>query len=143
MNQNKAGENLNIKSPLFLSKKLISYVQATEVKPGRLPKNLKKALLFSVMLILLNFSAYLILKNRLPPEVPLYYGMAEGDLQLAPVHGLLFPSIFALSVIIINSVLALVIKNDFLKHVLVLTALGITILIVITTAKIMLLVGSF
>jgi hypothetical protein len=143
MNQNTTVQRIRIKSPLFLSKKLISYVQASEVKPSRLPQLLKRAFWISVFINLANITAYFLLRNHLPPEIPLYYGMAEGDQQLAPTHGLLFPSLFALGVIIINSALALMIKNDFLKHVLILAALGITVLVAITTVKIVLLVGSF
>jgi hypothetical protein len=142
MNQ-PTNQHLKIKSPLFLSKKMISYVQTVEVKPGRLPKVLKKLIWLSIFINILTIVLFFIFRNRIPPEVPLYYGLADGDNQLSQANGLLIPSLFALCVILLNTILAAITKNEFIKYALILTAFGVSILVTVTFVRIMLLVGSF
>jgi len=82
-------------------------------------------------------------KSHLPPVVPLYYGLPEGDGQIAPSIYLTIPSIIALGIILINSLITSLLKDDFLKKTLIIASLGTTFFSVITIIKIIFLVGSF
>jgi hypothetical protein len=85
----------------------------------------------------------LIRKNHLPPVVPLYYGLPEGESQIVPVVNLTFPSIIALVIIAINTLITSLLKDDFLKKTLIIASLAATFFSVITIIKIAFLVGSF
>ncbi len=108
---------------------------------GALPfKNYAVASLFVNILIIL----LVILAQRfLPPEVPLFYGLAEGEDQLAPRLFLLIPSLASLVVLTINSLISSRVEDTFIKKALILAAIGTTFFAAITTLKIMFLVGSF
>lgn len=98
------------------------------------------ALLTNILAIGLVF---LMRKNYLPPEVPLFYGLPEGEAQLAPSINLIFPSILSLVVISLNILLISVIKDGFLKNTLSIVSLIVTFFSLITTIKIVFLVGGF
>lgn len=87
--------------------------------------------------------AILLLGRYLPPEVPLFYGLAQGEEQLVHQWVLIIPSLVSLFIILLNSSLSLLIKNDFLKQVLVISGVLATFFSLVTTVKIILLVGSF
>ena len=61
-----------------------------------------KVIYVSIALCLLNLLLILIVQKRLPPEVPLFYGLALGQEQLAKPLELAIPTIFTLFIIIIN-----------------------------------------
>ncbi|KKU01574.1 MAG: hypothetical protein UX88_C0021G0005 [Candidatus Woesebacteria bacterium GW2011_GWC2_47_16] len=92
--------------------------------------------------ILVIFSVVLA-QRFLPPEVPLFYGLAEGEEQLAPRLFLLIPSLASLVVLILNSLVSSRVEDIFIKKALVIAAIGTTFFAAITTLKIMFLVGSF
>ena len=103
-------------------------------------KNYAIASLFVNILIILS----VILAQRfLPPEVPLFYGLAEGEDQLAPRLFLPIPSLASLVVLTINSLISSRVEDTFIKKALILAAIGTTFFAAITTLKIMFLVGSF
>ncbi|MBI2066131.1 hypothetical protein HYT60_01305 [Candidatus Woesebacteria bacterium] len=79
----------------------------------------------------------------LPPQVPLFYGLAGGEGQLAPRLFLLIPSLGSLVVLIINSFISARVEDVFIKKALILAAIGTTFFAAITTLKIIFLVGSF
>lgn len=85
----------------------------------------------------------LFLQNTLPPQVPLFYGLAQGEEQLAPSWALIVPSLTSLAVLVLNGFLGSGLKDDFLKRTLILTAIAVTFFSVITTVRIVFLVGSF
>jgi hypothetical protein len=85
----------------------------------------------------------LILYRQLPPQVPLFYGLAEGEEQLVPWYGLIIPSLASLAIICLNILVANLLTDDFLRKTLVLSGLVATSFSTITTIKIILLVGSF
>ncbi|OGM09819.1 hypothetical protein A2W13_01400 [Candidatus Woesebacteria bacterium RBG_16_36_11] len=86
---------------------------------------------------------FLIRSKYLPPEVPLYYGLPEGEAQIVPSLNLVFPFVFSLIIISINSLITLFIRDDFLKKTLVIGGLVATFFSVITIIKIIFLVGSY
>lgn len=109
-------------------------------KPVRiLQKTSLSAILINIGIIIL----IVILRNMLPPQVPLFYGLAEGEAQLTPTLGLAIPSVTSICIVLINSLLMALVKDEFLKRILVYSSLAVTILSAITTIRIILLVGSF
>jgi len=96
-------------------------------------------ILLSVALIL----GSLAVQKFLPPVVPLFYGLAEGEEQLAPKIFLSLPAVVSLLILLINGLISLKIQDEFLKKALVLAAIGSSFFAAITIVKIALLVGSF
>lgn len=91
---------------------------------------------------LLTLLAVFLLRGRIPPVVPLFYGRAYGVEQLAPMSSLAFPPIAALLISALNIFLSIPLKDDFLRKVLLAGAIVITTLSTITIVKIILLVGN-
>jgi hypothetical protein len=79
----------------------------------------------------------------LPPEVPLFYGLAEGEAQLAPRILLVLPSSASIVILILNSFISSLIADEFIKKVIILGAIATALFAVVTTIKIAFLVGSF
>jgi len=92
---------------------------------------------------LLNIITTLLLQNFLPPEVPLYYGLAKSQEQLTTSFGLITPGVITLGVAMLNTSLAYVLGNNFLQKILVLSAFSVSIISFIATIEIIFLVGSF
>lgn len=102
-----------------------------------------KLLLFSLFICIGTILAIMYLKEHVPPQVPLFYGLPEGEEQLAGTLGLTVPSFLALIIIVINTILATIFENNFVRNSLVLTSFAVTLFATITTVKILLLIGSF
>jgi hypothetical protein len=79
--------------------------------------------------------------NRLPPQVPVFYGFPQGEAQLTPALGILIPPVSSLVFIFINLLLINTIKDDFIKKTLVIAGLATSIFASITVLKIIFLVG--
>jgi len=84
-----------------------------------------------------------LLKNNLPPEIPLYYGKPQGEDQLASTMALIIPPSLALVILILNSVVAYFSKEEFIKKILVISSLVVSAFAATTIIKIALLVGNF
>lgn len=98
----------------------------------------------SVLLVnILTIVAVILSLSFLPPEVPFFYGLAEGEGQLAKSIFLVLPSILSIVIILVNSSLSFFVDDDFFKKALVLAGVGTSFFAVITTLKIIFLVGSF
>lgn len=80
-------------------------------------------------------------RANLPPVTPLFYGLPVGNQQLVPSIGLLVAPAVALAITVINIILALYLKEVFLKKVLAVSSFFISLLSIVTVAKIILLVG--
>ena len=85
----------------------------------------------------------LFIQGRLPPQIPLFYSLPQGEGQLSNSVGLIIPSLFSLSITAVNFFLAGILKDNFLKRILAITSLAVSILAAITTLKIAFLVGQF
>ncbi len=85
----------------------------------------------------------LLSQKFLPPVVPLFYGLAEGEDQLVKSFFLVIPALASLVIILINSLIALKIQEDFLKKIIIFGGVAGTFFAYITTLKIIFLVGSF
>lgn len=108
---------------------------------GKVP--LKSYIYLSLGVTLLTSVAALILRNLLPPEVPLFYGKPTGEEQLTSSLGLLIAPAVSLLVTILNTALSTLVENPFLKNVLIISALFVSLLTGITIFKIIFLVGLF
>jgi len=89
------------------------------------------------MILLLGFSILI-----LPPQIPLFYGLPDGDEQLAENWLITLPNFIALLTVFINSLLATKIKDEYIKKVIVITGFVVTIFAIITVFKILFLVGN-
>ena len=103
---------------------------------------LVKMVYASLFLSLANLGLVILFQNHLPPELPLFYGLAKGSEQLGSSLQLTIPGIIALSITIVNFILALFINNNFLRQMLILSAFAVSVFSLITVIKIALLVGS-
>ena len=92
---------------------------------------------------LVTIAAVMVVQNNLPPEVPLFYGRPEGVEQLAGKQFLVVPSLVALGVLSANTFFSFFVRDFFVQKVLVFTAFVSLMFAIITTVKIVLLVGSF
>ncbi len=136
----------NSKKPILFSKPKL---QTTIARPqsfitriaGEIP--FFGLLVFSLLVSIVTIVGILLLKDHIPPQVPLFYGLPEGEEQLTTQMGLTIPSFVALTFIVINTILATIFENAFVRNALVLTCFAITLFTTITTIKIFLLVGSF
>jgi hypothetical protein len=98
---------------------------------------------FSILLSILTIAVVFIAKGHLPPEVPLYYGLPISEEQMVPAIELTLPSIFAIALISLNILLALIINDKFLRHTLIVAGFAVSFFATVTTIKIVYLVGSF
>ncbi len=96
-------------------------------------------LIVNVLMIILAIS----IQRFLPPQIPLFYGMAEGEAQLSRSIFLFLPNTFALIILLSNIFLALLTSENFFKKILIVAGVIATFFATITTIKIFLLVGSF
>jgi len=85
----------------------------------------------------------IILQGILPPEIPLYYGLPKGQDQLVSTISLIIPSIVSLLIVLLNFIISLFVKDDFIQKILIFTAFACLFLSTITTIKILFLVGNF
>lgn len=82
------------------------------------------------------------LQSFLPPQIPLFYGVAEGEGQLARAIFLFIPNAFALIIIVANIFIATLIEEEFVKKILITSGIIATFFATITTLKIFFLVES-
>ncbi len=104
---------------------------------------LKKTFIISfsigVLSILFAFAA----QSFLPPQIPLYYGLPVGEEQISSSLGLVIPGAVSLLILTVNFILIKIIREEFLKKVLATAALIASFFAIVTTYKIIFLVGSF
>lgn len=109
-------------------------------------KNVPSFVLISIVCVVINLAVIvgiILLDKNIPPEIPLYYGMPQGADQLTLKSSLPLPSIIAIFLGIINIILAVILKDVFLKRVVSGITVATTSLAVITIIKIVSTVGSF
>jgi len=92
----------------------------------------------NLVLIILIFT----FKNILPPQIPLFYGLPEGEEQLASSLTLVLPSLLSLMISLLNLGLSFIIQEEFIKKVLILSSLLVTLFSLITTFKIFFLISN-
>lgn len=85
----------------------------------------------------------LLAQGKLPPQVPLFYGLPQGESQLTRPIFLLIPTALSSAVILANQFLARLVKDEFLKKAFVAAGFASAVFATITTFKIIFLVGNF
>ena len=128
---------------VIISKKIwqekLGQAKSLDSVPNVLRKFIFGALAINVFILTLVLLVY----KLLPPVIPLFYGKASGENQLAPSWFLTLPSVLSLSILLINTILSNLTKDVNLSKALIVTAVMVTFFSVVTTAKIILLIGSF
>ena len=129
------GAGTNIK--LHLKAKLDTKEQKTKrnIPFGRF---MVYGIFINLILVILIF----IFRNNLPPQIPLFYGLPEGEEQLASGLTLALPSLLSLIISFLNLGLSFIIQEEFIKRALILSSLLVTLFSLITTLKIFFLVGN-
>ncbi len=95
---------------------------------------------WTINLTIIIFS--LLLLGRLPPQIPIFYGFPQSEAQLSQPIGILIPSSLSLIFILFNLFLINIIKDEFIKKTLVVAGLATAVFALITTVKIIFLVGQ-
>lgn len=103
----------------------------------------KSPILFQAGLLigLVNIVFQLTCVYFLPPQIPLLYGMPEGESQLIGSSLFFLSGVLGLSILLINYFLCKLTDNIFFQYSLMLSALVINIFILVTSLKIFMLVG--
>lgn len=99
--------------------------------------------IFSAVLNVFVAALSLLVISKLPPQVPLFYGLPQTEEQLASAWMLVIPSALAFLMLLGNASLSLFIEGDFLKKALVGASFAVSLFSAVTTLKIIFLVGSF
>jgi len=97
----------------------------------------------AITINLLVILSVLAVTGFLPPQVPIFYGLPEGQDQLATSWFLILPAATSLFILVANLVVTPLIKEPFLQKTLVLAGITTAFFSTVTTAKIIFLVGSF
>jgi hypothetical protein len=85
----------------------------------------------------------LLLKSFLPPLTPLFYGKPVGESQLTGTFGLLIAPGVSFLITMLNILFSLWVKDGFLKKILAISTIIVSVLVAITIIKIIFLVGFF
>lgn len=126
------------------AKKLLWKGKATVKTQFTLEKiHFKKAVAAFFLLNLATMLLVVLLKTKLPPQIPLYYGLARGEEQLAETLYLTLPSFVSLAILVLNLVVSFALDDEYLSKTLTISGLAAILLATITTVKIIFLVGSF
>ena len=105
---------------------------------------LKKYVVAFFALGIATILTVVLLRERfLPNQVPLFYGLPEGEEQLSSSLGLVVPNLISITILLINVLISLFTKDEFLKKTLIITGFVAISFATITTIRIILLVGSF
>lgn len=84
----------------------------------------------------------LLIQKRLPPQIPIFYSLPQGEAQLSSSVGILIPSVSSLIFVLLNLFLINIIEDEFIKKILVIGGLTTAIFASITVVKIIFLVGQ-
>lgn len=105
--------------------------------------NERKPIWFFLIFNLILLLVLIILKNHLPPVIPLFYGAPAGSAELAANQAIFLPTILTATETLINLILTFKVKDEFIKKALIGSCGFLTFLSAFTTIRIILLVGNF
>ncbi len=100
----------------------------------------KKIAFLCTILNMAVIVSIIMLKNNLPPIVPLFYGLPVSESQLAPSIALVIPPTISIIFTSLNLILNKLFKNEFLAQIFIGLAVVTSALSIITVVKIILLV---
>lgn len=95
------------------------------------------------VLDILTIVGILAIKSYLPPVIPLYYGKPSGTGQLAATNFIFIIPAIAIFISLLNLFISSSTKDEFIKKILAVTSLIVSLMATITVTKIVLLVGFF
>jgi len=127
---------------IMLYIKKVNFPKDIKVDPRFEKLPLKNLIIFSLatnllFLLIAGLSTFI-----LPPEIPLFYGLPKTSEQLVKSFLITIPSLITFILTIINSVIAINIEGQYLKKALAFVTILLTVLNIVTTYKIIALVGS-
>lgn len=93
----------------------------------------------NIVLVILVF----LIKNRLPPVVPIYFGLPSGSEQLGPPESLALLPLASLIIAIINALISTFTKDEFLQKVVIGVIAATTVLSSFAYLRVFFLVGNF
>lgn len=102
----------------------------------------KKIFIFVLSVNLALIGVVITLRKKLPLEIPLFYGLPEGEEQLTKNIFLIVPAVFAIIFSIINILILIPTKDRFTKGVLIYSLIFISFLSLVSIVKIIFLVGN-
>lgn len=100
----------------------------------------KNYIYLSLFLPILVIAAVLILRNSLPPEVPIFYGRPVGEAQLTKTLGLTIPPLISIAILGVNLTISILTTEVFVKKILIVTGFVSSLLTTITVIKVIFLV---
>lgn len=103
---------------------------------------LKKFFILSLLVSTISIIIGLLAQLVLPPQIPLFYGLPQTAEQLAPAILIILPSVVSLLITTINMFFLTRVHDIYLKKSLAFVSIAVSILAIITTLKIIFLVGS-
>ena len=115
-----------------------SYQKKIERKKVPFSKQVICCLLINLVMILLATLSIFVL----PPEIPLLYGLPEGNDQLVKSWAITVPNLVAFILMFINTIFAINTKDEYLKKIIILAGFTATFFATITVIKIVFLVGN-
>jgi len=134
---------MKTKSKIVLPKKLINTALPEVSVKEMINLPFKEYFLSVVGISIFLIAVSFLIQSFLPPQIPLYYGKAQGEEQLAPSLAITIPSLISLIIVSINLITTQFIESDFLKKSLIIAAISLSVLSAITVLRIVFLVGSF
>jgi len=103
----------------------------------------RDSIIVGIGINILIITFILLISKNLPPQVPLFYGLSEGENQLATKFMLIIPPFVSLMILALNLSLTKIVEDEFLTKVLIVAGLATAIFSSITVLRIIFLVGSF
>lgn len=126
----------------MLSFKKVNIPNEIKIDPRFEKLPLKNLFIFSLISSLIFLIISLVSNLILPPQIPIFYGLPKTTEQLGKSIYIILPSLVSILITIINAVLAINIESQHQKRILAFSSLLVSILAIVTTYKIIALVGS-
>lgn len=111
-----------------------------DIDKAKIPfkKQVGLCLLINIIVVVLATLSILVL----PPEIPLLYGLPEGEEQIVANWAIVLPNLISFFIMLFNSILANYSKDEYLKKIIIITGFVATFFAIITVLKIFFLVGN-
>lgn len=131
------------KSFAFSNKKGVKLAKKNVKQPDIYKVPFSKLVYSSIAINALSALVIIYFQKRLPPQVPLFYGLAEGEDQLTQAVYLMLLPITSFTLLGLNIGISMLLKNDLLRKTLIITGFIVSMFSLITLTQIFFLVGPF
>lgn len=105
-------------------------------------KNIKNVWLFSIIINLFLIIGIFLLQKKLPPELPLFYGLPEGKDQLVKIDLFILPPLLAIGFSLTHFLIYKNVEDKFIKEVLIYSLLFLSFFSLVAILKVVFLVGN-